>query len=93
MTEINVTVVYALPQEQFELPLRLAAGSTVGDALGQVAQDPLFATFPLAGATVGVFGEVCGPERVLAEQDRVEIYRALRLDPKEARRQRAKVTP
>lgn len=90
MAEISVTVVYAQPNEQFELSLRVAEGASVGDVLARAAEDPLFAALPLNEATVGVFGEVCGADRVLRAQDRVEIYRPLQLDPKEARRQRAK---
>jgi putative ubiquitin-RnfH superfamily antitoxin RatB of RatAB toxin-antitoxin module len=37
---------------------------------------------------VGVWSHVCEPGTVLRDRDRVEIYRALTVDPKEARRQR-----
>jgi putative ubiquitin-RnfH superfamily antitoxin RatB of RatAB toxin-antitoxin module len=39
---------------------------------------------------VGVFGESCGPDRVLKGGDRVEFYRPLIADAKTARRLRAK---
>ena len=39
---------------------------------------------------VGVFGEACGPDRVLKGGDRVEFYRPLIADAKTARRLRAK---
>jgi hypothetical protein len=39
---------------------------------------------------VGVFGKRVPPDTPLADGDRVEIYRALLLDPKERRRQRAR---
>jgi putative ubiquitin-RnfH superfamily antitoxin RatB of RatAB toxin-antitoxin module len=38
---------------------------------------------------VGIFGVVCAPDTVLRAGDRVEIYRPLPVDPKQARRQRA----
>ena len=38
---------------------------------------------------VGVFGDVCGRDRRLQDGDRVELYRALIVDPKAARRARA----
>ena len=41
-------------------------------------------------AAVGVFGEVCGPERLLKDGDRLELYRPLIADAKTARRLRAK---
>ncbi|MGZ8919198.1 MAG: RnfH family protein [Methylobacter sp.] len=38
---------------------------------------------------VGVFGNICKLNQPLRQSDRVEIYRSLIHDPKEARRQRA----
>jgi putative ubiquitin-RnfH superfamily antitoxin RatB of RatAB toxin-antitoxin module len=38
---------------------------------------------------VGIFGKLCDLNQLLKAGDRVEIYRALHNDPKEARRQRA----
>lgn len=40
------------------------------------------------GLRLGVWGKLREPDTVLRERDRVEVYRALRVDPKEARRQR-----
>ena len=42
-------------------------------------------------ADVGIFGELCGRAAVPRDGDRIEIYRPLRLDPKESRRARARV--
>ena len=39
---------------------------------------------------IGIFGEPVTPETRLADGDRVEVYRPLEVDPKEARRQRAR---
>ena len=36
-----------------------------------------------------MFGQACEFDRVLADQDRVEVYRALVFDPMESRRRRA----
>jgi len=41
------------------------------------------------GHAVGIFGKRVDLDHRLAEGDRVEIYRPLAMDPKEARRQRA----
>jgi putative ubiquitin-RnfH superfamily antitoxin RatB of RatAB toxin-antitoxin module len=38
---------------------------------------------------VGIWGRTVALDAPLAEGDRVEIYRPLRMDPKEARRRRA----
>ena len=62
--------------------VELPEGATVQDALlkAGVRFDPRF---------LGVFGEAVGPGTRLADGDRVEVYRPLRIDPKEARRRRA----
>ncbi len=89
---MQVTVAYALPDEQFDEPLDLAEGATVADALAAVAQRPPFAALDLAAVPVGVFNRVVKDRsQRLREGDRVEIYRELVLDPISARQQRAAV--
>jgi putative ubiquitin-RnfH superfamily antitoxin RatB of RatAB toxin-antitoxin module len=52
----------------------------------------LFEGLDLASAKMGIFGKVVADPRthVLADGDRVEIYRPLTADPKEARKARAR---
>lgn len=88
---INIEVAYARPDEQVLLALTLPAGSTIPDA---VKVSGLAARFPeLASAETryGIFGKVEKEpaSRVLKAGDRVEIYRPLLIDPKEARKARA----
>lgn len=89
---VMVELVYAASPEHIRRwPLRLPAGSTVAQA---VAASGLLAEFPELAGTVlslGVFGKlVAEPEQqVLRAGDRVEVYRPLLIDPKEARRLRA----
>jgi len=85
----RIEVVYALPDEQFVLRLDLPDGATVGDALALAAEDIVFTRLPLAELTVGIWGEVVPRDRVLQDGDRVELYRPLLVDPREARRRRA----
>jgi len=49
----------------------------------------MFDGFELDAAKVGIFGQKATMEQALRDGDRVEIYRALLIDPKEVRRQRA----
>jgi putative ubiquitin-RnfH superfamily antitoxin RatB of RatAB toxin-antitoxin module len=42
----------------------------------------------LDGLAVGVWGKLRALDETLRDRDRVEIYRPLLVDPKEARRQR-----
>ncbi|MCE2689790.1 MAG: RnfH family protein [Rubrivivax sp.] len=70
------------------LPLQLPPGSTLQQALQQAAADPR-ASFLAAGDwDAGLWGRRQPGSTVLQDGDRVEAYRPLRCDPKEARRLR-----
>jgi putative ubiquitin-RnfH superfamily antitoxin RatB of RatAB toxin-antitoxin module len=89
--EFEVEVVYALPGGQTLLLLRVAAGTTVGEAIvrsGVLAQYPEIQT---DGLRAGIFGRLCALDTPLNAGDRVEIYRPLIVEPKEARRRRARI--
>lgn len=86
---MRVEVVYALPERQAQASVDLDEGATIEDALSAVAGMAPFSSLDLAGVPVGVFGEKVGREAKLRDGDRVEIYRPLLVDPKEARRRRA----
>ncbi|MGH8313045.1 MAG: RnfH family protein, partial [Gammaproteobacteria bacterium] len=48
--------------------------------------------YPEIAATacrLGIFGRAVVPQQLLRDGDRVEIYRPLQVDPKQARRKRA----
>jgi putative ubiquitin-RnfH superfamily antitoxin RatB of RatAB toxin-antitoxin module len=82
----------ALPDWQGEIELELPAGATAADALAVAATrlPRLVVAGPLwRDAPIGVFGELCGRDRVLQDGDRLELYRPLAVDPKAARRARA----
>ena len=85
MDALRIEVVYALPEGEGSVALHLPAGSTALDAL---KASGLLDRFP-GEHRIGVYGKVVAPQARLADGDRVEIYRPLRLDPKEARRRRA----
>ena len=87
--EIKVEVVYALPQEQFVLPLSVAAGTTLQQAIEQSGILKKFPDIDLTRNKLGIFGKLSKPETVLRDRDRVEIYRPLIADPKEVRKKRA----
>ena len=65
--------------------LQLPLGSTLAQALAAVPElDPL----RLATLAVGIWGKVTDLGQALRDGDRVEVYRPLTVDPKEARRLR-----
>ena len=86
---VNVTLVYSDRLRQvIEKVVQLEEGSTVAQAL---LASGLTRQFPdLADAThgVGIWGKKVGLAHVLRDQDRLEIYRPLTVDPKVARRER-----
>ena len=86
---MHVEVVYALSDGQHRVHLELEAGATVGSALDAVRRVPPFASLDLDAVPVGIFGRRVPVDMALSPGDRVEIYRPLQLDPKEARRRRA----
>ena len=90
---IRVTVVYSPQSRQHDLcALDLPPGSSVAQAVAASGLFERHATlrgFADAGVLpVGVWGRRCSPQTLLAAGDRVELYRPLVVDPKEARRVR-----
>lgn len=90
---IRIEVVFATPERQELLVLECEAGITLQEA---ILRSGICGRFPgeidLQHMPVGVFGKIekNPAARVLADGDRVEIYRPLAADPKEARRARAR---
>jgi uncharacterized protein len=89
---LEIEIVYAEPQRAIVKNLRLAAGARVADALQLAAVDPDFAGIDLANSAFGIFGKLAGADEPLRQGDRIEIYRPLLADPKEARRARARAS-
>lgn len=96
--DLQITLCYApLPRHVHELALQLPVGSTVEQALylsGWLQRFPELAcvvanTHHLnAAITLGIWGKPTQTDAILRQNDRLEFYRALRVDPKVARRER-----
>lgn len=83
---IQVEVVYATPAVQHVVNLSVNAGYTIRQAIidsGLVHE--LIDSIP-----VGIFGKRRSLDYTLQDGDRVEIYTPLLIDPKQARKERAK---
>lgn len=87
---MRVEVVYALPDRQPLVEVELDGGATVADAVRASGLAERFPEIDPEQGPFGVFSQRCAPERLLRAGDRVEIYRALQVDPKTARRLRAR---
>lgn len=86
---MRISVAYSpRPGEVDEAPLELPVGATLAEAIqasGLLQRHP---GIDLAVLRTGIWGKVRPLDAPLRERDRVEIYRPLQVDPKEARRLR-----
>jgi hypothetical protein len=87
---MRIEIAYALPNDQVVVEVELPASATVGDAIRASGLLERFPEILLDRAALGVFGERATLNDPVVEGDRVEIYRPLLADPKEARRRRAR---
>ncbi len=84
-----VEVAYATPSQQMLVTLDMPEGATIADAIEASGLRGRFPEIAGDALTVGIFATVLNASHVLKQGDRVEIYRPLCADPKEARRRRA----
>ncbi|MGN6453866.1 MAG: RnfH family protein [Steroidobacteraceae bacterium] len=85
------TVAFAMRERQYLWSVELPRGARIADALAAArrqASAELAAQVPWDSAPVGIFGELRTRGDRCAEGDRIEIYRPLRRDPREGRRER-----
>jgi putative ubiquitin-RnfH superfamily antitoxin RatB of RatAB toxin-antitoxin module len=87
---LDVEVVYALSERQVLLTVRVADGATIVDVIQSSGILTHFPEIDLTQQKVGIFGKLREHTDVVSAGDRVEIYRPLTIDPKEARRAKAK---
>jgi len=87
---ITVEVVYARPDQQITVELMLLAGATVTEAIEQSGITLRFPEIDLTRNKIGIYGKLVDTQVALRDRDRVEIYRPLIADPKEARRKRVR---
>lgn len=91
---IHVEVAYATPNQQKLIRFEVDAGTNALQAIELSGIKDFFPNIDPGNCKVGIFGKVlpkpAGYE--LREGDRVEIYRPLKIDPKQARLNRARKT-
>jgi len=88
---LKVTVAYAAPGVEALIPVRLADGATVADA---VAHSGVLGRLRLDAGSLrfAIYGRRASAGTVLADGDRVELTRALTADARAGRRVRANAT-
>lgn len=90
MVKINVTLVYALPEKQTVLDIEVPSGSTVQQVIDISGIKQHYPELEASPLVVGIYTKKVDLSHIVADKDRVEIYRPLQIDPKTARLKRAK---
>jgi len=85
---INVEVAYATPKQQVILTVSVLPNATIEEAIQASGILQQFPEIDLNQTKVGIFGKKASLLTRLSPGDRVELYRSLTIDPKEARRLR-----
>lgn len=87
---IRVAVAWSpVEGEAFEVALELACGARALDAIRASGALERGGEVDISTQSVGIWGRLVALDSPLVDGDRLEIYRPLRLNPKEARRRRA----
>ena len=87
--EIAIEVVYAIPEQAYVVPLKVKKTTTIRQAIELSGLLQQYPEIDLHQNKVGIYSKLKELNTELRDGDRVEIYRELRVDPKEARRRRA----
>lgn len=90
MGEAEVEVVYALPGGHDAVTVRVPENATLREAIAVSGIPERHPEIDLARCKAGVFGKIRRLDDPVSPGDRIEIYRPLAMDPKEARRARAR---
>jgi hypothetical protein len=88
-TRIRVEVAYALRDRQSLTTVEMEEGGTVNEAIRRSGVLAAFPEIDLRRGKVGIFGRLVSLGTPVRDGDRVEIYRSLIAEPKQARRERA----
>lgn len=90
--KLRVEVAYARPDLQKIVELEVDEGTTVFDAAARSGLENFFPEISYEEIDMGIFGKMVKKpqEERLRDGDRIELYRPLIIDPKQARLNRAK---
>lgn len=86
---LAVEVVLATPEQQVLLAVRVRTGASVAEVIAASGIASYFPDLLLDDLPTGIWGKAVSRDREVREGDRVELYRPLLTDPREARRRRA----
>jgi putative ubiquitin-RnfH superfamily antitoxin RatB of RatAB toxin-antitoxin module len=89
--KIKIEVAYARPEMQKILTISVPVGTCVYEAAVVSGIDKIFPEIDFTSIDMGIFGKVVKDPKVqeIREGERIELYRPLIIDPKQARLNRA----
>ena len=87
---LRIEFAFATPEEQMLEALDVPDGSTIADVIDASGVRARFPRIDVDALDAGIWGRVQSRDTRVTEGDRVELYRNLLIDPREARRLRAK---
>ncbi|MGK0298298.1 MAG: putative ubiquitin-RnfH superfamily antitoxin RatB of RatAB toxin-antitoxin module [Gammaproteobacteria bacterium] len=86
---INVDIAYATEKYVELISVKVNRGASVMEAIHQSGIMQLYPEADIKIGNIGIYSKICSEDTQLTDGDRIEIYRPLKADPKEARRKRA----
>ena len=88
-SEFHIEICYALKEKQYSYKLKVPEGTTILDAISKSGVLDDCPEILLEQSRVGIFSEFRSLQDRVNDGDRIEIYRELKIDPKQLRRERA----
>ena len=88
---MNIEVVFALPDRQELISLTVDPATTVERAITQSGLSEMFPDENLSTCQAGIWGKPVDRDQPLKDGDRLELYRPLEMDPRDARRHLAAI--
>ncbi|MGY8813666.1 MAG: RnfH family protein [Gammaproteobacteria bacterium] len=86
---INVEIAYATEKYVEIIAVKVNRGAKVMEAIHQSGIMQMYPESNIKIGNIGIFSKICSEDTQLNDGDRIEIYRPLKADPKDARRNRA----
>ena len=88
---IEVELVFAGAERQRLISIQVGEGATVAEVISRSGIDQDFPDERIDKLAVGIWGKLVGRDHTVRDGDRIELYRSLQIDPREARRQLSRV--
>ncbi len=85
--KVTIEVVLAIAERQVLREVAVPAGATVAEAIARSGIADEFPELEVESLTVGIWGKVVDRSKPVQVGDRIEVYRPLPIDPRDARRQ------